>query len=179
VEKRGHGQVVKQNQAQVEKQDQAPGQPVDRDQNCTRVQSAPPYQIIIYKCRECDRGKIRARNGDRELSPAALQAAACDSSVLHRNEDGAATASQQNRASVPPGVRRQVLARDHHRCRMRGCGQTRFLEVHHLVPRKAGGKNNLDNLVTLCASCHRLVHELFLKGNLPQEGLLTTSREGA
>jgi 5-methylcytosine-specific restriction endonuclease McrA len=59
---------------------------------------------------------------------------------------------------------------------MKGCGQTRFLEIHHLVPRAAGGKNRQDNLVTLCASCHRLLHEKYLKGELPVDGLIKARR---
>lgn len=46
--------------------------------------------------------------------------------------------------------------RDRHRCRGPGCRRTRFLEVHHVVPREHGGGNDPGNLVTLCAACHRL-----------------------
>jgi 5-methylcytosine-specific restriction endonuclease McrA len=56
-------------------------------------------------------------------------------------------------------VRREVLARDRHRCRRKGCRHTRFLEVHHLVPRRQGGRNEPENLVTLCTGCHSLWHE--------------------
>jgi predicted HNH restriction endonuclease len=58
---------------------------------------------------------------------------------------------------------------------MKGCGQTRFLEVHHLMPRAAGGKNSADNLITLCASCHRLLHERYLRGDLLTGGMLIES----
>ena len=33
------------------------------------------------------------------------------------------------------------MARDRHRCRVIGCGSARFLEIHHIVPRKGGGGN--------------------------------------
>jgi DEAD/DEAH box helicase domain-containing protein len=61
------------------------------------------------------------------------------------------------------------LARDEHRCRQ--CGATeppgRSHDVHHVVPFQTFGwspgqneactrANRLDNLVTLCAACHRL-----------------------
>jgi hypothetical protein len=138
------------------------------NQSLPRGKSIPPYQIIIYKCDTCGQGTIRTRHGTRELSPAALQTAACDARIQ---------TSKQNRATIPPSVRRKVLSRDRHRCRMRGCGQTRFLEVHHLLPRAAGGKNGQDNLVTLCASCHRMIHEKFLKGKLSLDGLIRVKRE--
>ncbi|MCK9995977.1 MAG: HNH endonuclease, partial [Candidatus Krumholzibacteria bacterium] len=63
----------------------------------------------------------------------------------------------------PPRTRREVLARDQHRCQAPGCGRTRFLEVHHIKPRHQGGSNTTENLMTLCASCHRLWHERGLK----------------
>ncbi|MEN8008399.1 MAG: HNH endonuclease, partial [Candidatus Krumholzibacteriota bacterium] len=65
----------------------------------------------------------------------------------------------RNTTTIPPRVRREVLARDKNRCRAPGCGRTRFLEVHHINPRQHGGTNHPENLVTLCGSCHRLWHE--------------------
>lgn len=35
------------------------------------------------------------------------------------------------------------------------CGKSNcVLEVHHIVPKRLNGKNNQDNLITLCSSCH-------------------------
>ncbi|MFC1999213.1 HNH endonuclease [Chloroflexota bacterium] len=44
------------------------------------------------------------------------------------------------------------------------CGDIRNLDRHHMVPRHAGGRKNPiihseDNLIWLCRSCHRNVHE--------------------
>lgn len=50
-------------------------------------------------------------------------------------------------------VREEALQRDEHRCKL--CGSTDRVEVHHIVKHHPGGENKLDNLVTLCASCHR------------------------
>lgn len=30
---------------------------------------------------------------------------------------------------------------------------------HHIIPVKAGGRNRADNLVSLCATCHRDIHK--------------------
>ncbi|MBI5852561.1 MAG: HNH endonuclease, partial [Planctomycetes bacterium] len=38
----------------------------------------------------------------------------------------------------------------------------RGLHAHHVVWRKHGGATTAENLVTLCARCHTLVHEDFL-----------------
>ncbi len=115
---------------------------------CTRVQNAPPYQVVVYRCEDC--GAARLTDG-RPLAPAVAAQAACD---CREQRDGA-----PNRASIPPALRRQVLARDGHRCQSPGCRATRFLEVHHREPRRRGGRNSAVNLVTLCAACHRLLHE--------------------
>ena len=41
-----------------------------------------------------------------------------------------------------------------------------MLEVHHIVPRRMNGKNNLGNLITLCKKCHQKTEgkeELFIE----------------
>ena len=53
----------------------------------------------------------------------------------------------------------RVLDRDGHRCRAAACGATRFLEVHHRIPRSRGGSNRPDNLITLCSACHQATHD--------------------
>ncbi|MHB8079995.1 MAG: HNH endonuclease, partial [Candidatus Krumholzibacteriia bacterium] len=110
-----------------------------------------PYQIILFRCSECGGTRIQTPLGPRMLAPPAAAAAACDARVL--------TPEGRNVATIPPAVRRGILARDRYRCRAPGCGATRFLEVHHRVPRARGGTNRPDNLVTLCAACHRRRHE--------------------
>lgn len=53
-------------------------------------------------------------------------------------------------------ARKAALERDHGRCR--SCWRPGN-EVHHVLSRARGGKHDLDNLRTLCSSCHRYVHE--------------------
>ncbi len=118
------------------------------ESECTRVQNEPPYQVVIYRCKDC--GATRLPDG-RPLAPAVAAQATCD---CRTQREG-----QPNRASIPPALRRQVLARDGHRCQAPGCRSTRFLEVHHREPRRRGGRNSTANLITLCAACHRLLHE--------------------
>ena len=54
-------------------------------------------------------------------------------------------------------LREKVLWRDGYRCQR--CGATINLQMHHIIPRNKGGTNTLDNLITLCAKCHRELHE--------------------
>ena len=55
-------------------------------------------------------------------------------------------------------VREYVLARDGHTCQWcRGKSKDRILNVHHIESRKTGGEGP-DNLITLCETCHDLIH---------------------
>ena len=46
--------------------------------------------------------------------------------------------------------------RDNWHCRH--CNNTAGLHPHHVIYRSAGGADSLDNLITLCAWCHSMVH---------------------
>ena len=105
----------------------------------------PPVHIHVHE----DKGVIKAEG--RLVGKADAERMRCDAVICrhgHRNE-----------ATVSPRIRREVLGRDRHRCQSPGCGRTRFLEVHHIVPRNQGGTNDPENLMTLCGSCHRYWHE--------------------
>lgn len=55
-------------------------------------------------------------------------------------------------------VREYVLARDGHRCQWcKGTSQDCILNVHHIESRKTGG-DSPDNLITVCETCHDLIH---------------------
>lgn len=51
-------------------------------------------------------------------------------------------------------IRKAVILRDG--CVCKECGKSnRRLEVHHIRPRRLNGSNTLNNLITLCESCHQ------------------------
>ena len=60
--------------------------------------------------------------------------------------------------SIPPAVRRALSNRDRG-CRFPGCPATQRLHGHHVRHWAEGGETSLDNLVLLCPTHHRLVHE--------------------
>ena len=60
--------------------------------------------------------------------------------------------------SIPPSVRRALANRDRG-CRFPGCPATQRLHGHHVKHWADGGETSLDNLVLLCPTHHRLVHE--------------------
>jgi hypothetical protein len=71
----------------------------------------------------------------------------------------------------------QVYARDKGQCTHidrngKRCANTRWVQIHHLIPRSAGGTNHPSNLTTLCQFHHRQIHERLtssvLDGSLQQ-----------
>ncbi len=124
--------------------------------NARGAPGASPYLIVIHECGTCARATVRTPEGQRPLAPATLAAARCDGRTVQP--------SGVIEGAVPAAARRRVMARDGWQCQTPGCGRTRFLEVHHRVPRARGGGNDLDNLVTLCSACHRLRHEQTRRG---------------
>jgi len=52
-------------------------------------------------------------------------------------------------------LRQEVRERDNHECRF--CEFDDNLHTHHVIPRKAGGSDSLENLITVCASCHKTI----------------------
>ncbi len=65
-------------------------------------------------------------------------------------------------AEISKQTRKEVYRRDGYRCAL--CDSTRYLQIHHCVPRGEGGTNNIQNLICLCADCHGLAHGIDLRG---------------
>jgi N6-L-threonylcarbamoyladenine synthase len=67
-------------------------------------------------------------------------------------------------------VKAYVLFRDGHKCqRCKGKSKDKYLRVHHIESRKTGG-DSPDNLITLCKTCHEIIH---------REGLTKTFKRPA
>jgi hypothetical protein len=47
------------------------------------------------------------------------------------------------------------------RCFICGEDNPHVLEEHHIIPRRHGGADDPENLVTLCANCHTAVEKLY------------------
>lgn len=63
--------------------------------------------------------------------------------------------------------RRLALERDAGRCRH--CGTNKKIEVHHMNPFKKSKNNELDNLICLCNSCHKMAEEIRLPSKTNQK----------
>lgn len=66
-------------------------------------------------------------------------------------------------------VRRLVLARDRHRCRV--CHTQQCVDVHHIRFRSVGREDSLRNCCALCRVCHSAIHgyRLALSGDADQK----------
>jgi len=118
----------------------------------------PPMQIVVLQCPECGAMETAGQPLDR-VDAERVQ---CDATV--------GRPGHRNSTTIPPRVRREVLARDRSVCQAPGCHHRAFLEIHHLVPRARGGSNEPSNLVTLCSACHRLWHERGCPPGMPGSG---------
>lgn len=52
-------------------------------------------------------------------------------------------------------IKDKVLKRDHYKCYV--CESDSDIEVHHILKQSLGGNHDMNNLVTLCRSCHRSI----------------------
>ena len=59
-----------------------------------------------------------------------------------------------------------MIHRDHRRCRIPGCRNAVFLDVHHLQLRAEHGTHEPANLITVCSAHHGALHD----GQLHTEG---------
>jgi DEAD/DEAH box helicase domain-containing protein len=100
-----------------------------------------------------------------DLPPTDLQTtgywlALSESTVTHLREMGAWSNDPNDYGPDWPKIRERVRARDGFRCALCGAPETeRQHDVHHKIPFRqfssAEQANRLENLITLCPSCHR------------------------
>ena len=64
-----------------------------------------------------------------------------------------------------PGLSKElalaVFTRDQWKCRH--CNDRNGVHPHHVIYKSHGGEDAMDNLVTICAGCHRAHHDGKLK----------------
>jgi 5-methylcytosine-specific restriction endonuclease McrA len=68
------------------------------------------------------------------------------------------------RSTYSAALLHAVHMRDQRQCTIKDklgnrCGATRWLDIHHVVPRSLGGKDTLENLTTVCSAHHRMIHK--------------------
>lgn len=76
----------------------------------------------------------------------------------------------------------KVFYRDEFKCH--SCLLTRyklsrldkFLTAHHIVPREDNGQTTMNNLITLCNSCHDIIEERGIRTKEEMHGLLSDDK---
>jgi hypothetical protein len=98
----------------------------------------------------------RTRAMDRQV----LRRLACEAGLVLVALDGDGTPLDLGRRDrrLSTALRRALLARDRS-CRFPGCGSRRHLHAHHVHHWADGGPTDLANLVLLCSTHHRYVHD--------------------
>jgi hypothetical protein len=122
----------------------------------------PHLNVVI------DLATLEGRTGDRcELSsgeiihPEAARRLACDAGINRIITDGPSQVLDVGRTTrtVSGPTRRALMMRDDG-CRFAGCDRPApWCDAHHVIHWADGGTTSLDNLVLLCRSHHRMVHE--------------------
>jgi hypothetical protein len=127
------------------------------------IVSPDRYRVVVHVDRRVleDPGAAGSCHieGGGALAPATVRRLACCGEVveiIHGVEDGSLFAGTTRK--VPTRLRRLLQVRDG-RCRFPGCSSLLRLDAHHVVFWTDGGPTTLDNLVLLCRTHHRLVHE--------------------
>lgn len=100
-------------------------------------------------------------DGGPNLSPETARRLGCDAATytIAVGPDGTPRLVGKATKTVSRRLRRELGIRDDHSCQFPGCDLQGRLHAHHIIHREDRGPNVLDNLVTLCAFHHRLVHE--------------------
>lgn len=65
-------------------------------------------------------------------------------------------------ANLTKAQRKTIYRRDGFRCAL--CDSTKYLQLHHVIPRGEGGPDTAQNLITLCSDCHAMAHGINLRG---------------
>ncbi len=133
----------------------------ERDPSCSTEREAvadtrasrPGYQVAVSRCDDCKRTFAEADGHSVELDPAMVAAIECDHTAIPVSPEGRAT------QTIPPAIRRAVVGAFHHRRAVPGCGNATWLDVHHIHPRASGGDHAPGNLLLVCSTHHRRLHD--------------------
>jgi hypothetical protein len=114
------------------------------------------YQVMVH----VEETALRREGGEADLPLPTVHRLCCDGAVVPivHNADGDVLNVGRKQRTVPTMLKRALHARDRG-CTFPACHHERYLDAHHVRHRADGGETSLDNLVTLCATHHRLVHE--------------------
>ncbi len=168
-----------------------------------------PYQVVIHRCPECQVVTQQAGPEEIVLDDAAAARAHYNAQIVDlrhtdavrshvggdrardrshvgggaaedRSHVGAEPTRSRALQTIPPAVRRKVLARHRGKCAAPGCECSVYLELHHLDLVSEGGTHDPERLLPLCFSHHRAFHEgRLLIGGRASSGFSFRHADGA
>jgi Domain of unknown function (DUF222)/HNH endonuclease len=145
----------------------------DPDRDRATVVVHMPLQALTSEGRRCE------VEGGPVVSALAAKRLLCHGRLQTVVEGAGGRALGVGRISrdPPAWLLRQVWHRDKG-CTFPGCGTRRFVEAHHIVWWRAGGRTDLANLTLICSFHHKLVHELGWSIRRRSDGSLEWCRPG-
>jgi hypothetical protein len=139
--------------------------------------NTPPHQIAIVTCPECKRGWHDVPGQSIEISTATLERARCDAVDLGCVDDGADSPPTPSR-TIPAPMRRAVMARDHHRCRIPGCSNSLYVDVHHIDHWADVKCHDMNKLIATCGLHHTMHHDGRIRISGTADALVVTHADG-
>ncbi|HET6202765.1 MAG TPA: HNH endonuclease signature motif containing protein [Planctomycetota bacterium] len=139
-----------------------PGNPPDQPSP-----AAPPFQWVLYRCEACGGTEAGGGQGATHVGRELADVAACDAEFVDLGKGASRS------RTIPPRIRRAVWLRDRGRCRVPGCRNSLWADVHHVRWRSRGGDHRPENLVVLCTVHHAAVHEGRLGMEVAPGGVLS------
>ena len=117
---------------------------------------ASPHRVVVH----VDAAALDGRGGESDVPLPTVRRLLCDGAVVPivEDADGHVLDVGRQQRTVPTALKRAVFARDRG-CTFPGCHHTRHLDVHHLEHWADGGETSFANLIVLCSTHHKLVHE--------------------
>jgi hypothetical protein len=115
-----------------------------------------PVEVVVH----VDATALSGHGGASDLPLPTVRRLCCDGGVvaLVENARGEILDVGRRQRTVSTPMKRALFGRDQG-CVFPGCRHTRFIDAHHIEHWADGGDTSLDNLICLCTTHHRLVHE--------------------
>ncbi len=123
-------------------------------------------QTVVHRCRACrqewretSKGRVPAQVSDREPTEVVEVDDPEEEHALERSSHVGTHGGAKQSRYIPRSVVDNVRRRDEGRCQVPGCLNGRWSQLHHVRFFSRGGGQRTRNLLTLCTSHHRQLHD--------------------
>jgi hypothetical protein len=142
-------------------------QEVLRLDNLTQVIEVAAKETLERKdpVKKAERAEAKAKKKEAEETDKANGSQAFVNETEEKyNDSESEPVARQERRALPKGIVHAINRRDRGQCSFfdtnrNRCGSRYRVEIHHIQPLSRGGKDTIENLVTLCHDHHKLIHE--------------------